>query len=114
MHPPLELTFRGLSPSESISEYVREKAEKLESAFERITSCRIAIDAPHQHHRGGVPYRVRIDLHVPGHELVAGEHPSNDAAHADVYAAVDDAFHDATRLLRDLKERRRDAKRHPS
>ncbi len=115
MHPPIELTFRGLAPSDAISEYVHKKAEKLESSFDRITSCRIAIEAPQHHHRhGGMPYRVRIDLHVPGHEVVSGDHPSNDATHADLYAAVDDAFRDAQRMLHDLAEKRRDDKRRPA
>ena len=107
---PIQLTFRGLAPSEPISDYTRKKAEKLETFYDRITSCRIALEARTHRHHHGKPYRVRIDLTVPGHELVAGG-ATDDGTHDDLYAAIDDAFDDAQRVLLDFTRKRRDAER---
>lgn len=103
----LQLTFRELGPSEAIAAYVEEKASKLGNFFERVMTCRIVVEAPHRHHRNGRIYRVRIDLVVPGAELVAGGFPETDVQHQDVYAAIDDAFDDAARVLSDYARRRR-------
>jgi ribosomal subunit interface protein len=102
-----QLTFRELNPSDAIAAYVGEKAAKLSTFFDRIIACRVAVEAPHRHHRQGRVYRVRIDIVVPGVELVAGSAPEADVRHQDVYAAIDDAFDDAERVLSDYARRRR-------
>jgi ribosome-associated translation inhibitor RaiA len=48
---------------------------------------------------------VRIDLTIPGFELIAGSVRKDDDMHEDAYAAIDDAFEDAQRLLNDHYER---------
>ena len=104
---PLKITFRDIDPSSAIDAYVRTKAEKLETLFDRITNCRVAIEAPHRHKTHGRPYRVRVDIHVPGAELVVDRAPDADPDHKDVYAAIDAAFDDAKRQLHDYVARRR-------
>ena len=37
--------------------------------------CRVIVEAPHRHHRKGKAYEVRIDLTVPGGELVINRSP---------------------------------------
>ena len=122
---PLQITFRNMAPSESIEKHVREKAAKLESFCERITGCRVIVEAPHRHHHKGKAYQVRIDLSVPGSDifinrpskrlhavklndarksdkdLVENHEPSKHGAHADVYVAIRDAFNAAGRKLQD-------------
>ena len=105
----LQVTFREVPHSDAIEAYVRRKAEKLPTFYDRITSCRVAIESPHNHRRHGKLYRVRVDMGVPGTELVAGDDPRFD----DAYAAIDDAFDAARRLLLDWVQRRRgDVKYH--
>jgi ribosomal subunit interface protein len=101
------ITFRGFDSSETIASYVREKVDKLDTFFRRIVSCRVAVESPHRHHHQGKRYRVRIDLVVPGGELVAGGSPAADDRSTDAYAAVDDAFDDAGRVLQDFARKRR-------
>jgi cold shock CspA family protein/ribosome-associated translation inhibitor RaiA len=114
MKLPLQITFHGLSHSEPIADYASKRARKLDTFFERIMSCRIAVEAPHRHKHEGRPYRVRIDLGVPGDEIVVGREVGG-RAKEDVYATIDTAFDEAQRKLEDYVRRRRgDVKKHES
>jgi ribosome-associated translation inhibitor RaiA len=129
MEIPLQITFRNMPPSETVEKNIREKTAKLESFYDRLTSCRVTIEAPHRHHHKGKAYEVRIDLTVPGGEIVINHaptrlsalklsevsgsekelsethEPSKHAAHADVYVAIRDAFNAAGRKLQDYARR---------
>jgi ribosome-associated translation inhibitor RaiA len=74
---------------------------ELEKVFDRITSCRVMIEAPHQHQRKGRLFHVRVDLTVPGGELLVRRDPAEHHAHKDVYVAIRDAFDAAVRQLED-------------
>ena len=112
MTSPLQVTFREFDPSTAIEEYVRKRASKLDTFFDRILRCRVVVDVPHRHHQHGKRYQVRIDIAVPGDELVVTRNPDN-LVHEDMYACIDDAFDSAQRLLQDYARRRRyDVKRH--
>lgn len=102
-----------MPPSEALENHIREKAEKLDLFHDNLTSCRVIVEAPHRHHRKGKLYHVRIDITVPGGELVINREPSKRAAHKDVYVAIRDAFGAARRKLQDYRRRqRRDVKAH--
>ena len=101
MELPLQITFRNMDPSESVETNVREKAMKLERLSDRITSCRVVIEAPHRHHKKGKLYNVGIDISIPGKELVVNHNGPKNHAHEDVYVAIRDAFSAATRQLED-------------
>lgn len=101
----LHITFRDDTASEGLRAYVETKAFKLDHSKGRPLRCRVVLEAPHRHQRRGRHYRVRIDLSLPGYELIAGSVRKDDDLHEDAYAAVDDAFHDAQRLLNDHYER---------
>jgi ribosomal subunit interface protein len=98
---PLRITFRDLEHSDAIEASVRRHADKLLTFEARIVSCDVAIEAPHRHKLHGRHYRVRIDLAIPGGELVADRSPEPEKTHEDVYAAIDAAFGHAARRLRD-------------
>jgi ribosomal subunit interface protein len=104
---PLQITFRDMDSSAAIDAYVRARAEKLDALYDRITACRVAIESPHRHKSHGRPYRVRVDINVPGAELVVDRSPDHDLHHKDLYAAIDAAFDDAKRQLHDYVARRR-------
>jgi hypothetical protein len=89
MQTPLQLTFRGIAPSEPIETYVRTGAGKLERFCDRITGCHVMIESPHRHKRHGHHYRIRIDLVVPGDELVVKRDPAEGKEREDLYASVD-------------------------
>jgi ribosomal subunit interface protein len=113
MQLPLQITFHGVQHSDAIEQYVRVRAEKLNTLDGRIMACRVAVELPHRHSQHGEHYRVRIDLTVPGGEVVAERTPGDDRAYEDVYAAIDGAFDDAGRRLQDFVRRQRgDVKDH--
>ena len=76
MQVPLEIVFHNVDRSAAVEAAVRERAAKLEEFAENITSCRVAIEAPHKHHRQGNLYTGRVDLRFPGGEAVANRSPS--------------------------------------
>lgn len=103
MKLPLQLTFRGMDASSAVEEVVRRKAERLERFYSGITSCRVVVELLQKHQQQGRPFGVRIDLTLPGHELVV-----NQVENEDVYIALRDAFDDMTRQIEDLARRQRD------
>jgi cold shock CspA family protein len=79
----------------------------LEQFCDTIISGRIVFEAPHKHHRHGNVYHMRIDLRVPGEELVISRDPGLHSAHTDPYVTLHDAFDEAKRQLQDYVRRRR-------
>ena len=113
MQLPLQITFRYMEPSAAIEARIRERVAKLDRFYDRIMSCRVIVEAPHRHHHQGKLYHVRVDLTVPGGELVVSREPAEHHAHEDVYVAIRDAFDAAQRRLADYARRQRqDVKAH--
>jgi ribosomal subunit interface protein len=110
MKTPLRITFRRLAPTPAITTYVQTRAQKLEQLHRQITALRVAIESPHRHKSHGQHYRVRIDLTVPGADLVVTRSPEAHVANEDLYAALDDAFDRAKRVL--VEEVRRRSGKH--
>lgn len=73
----------------------------MERLYDRITSCRIAVERESLHHNEGGPYRVRLDITVPGSELIA------DKEAEDLNIAIRDAFQAAERQVDEFSQRRR-------
>ena len=73
----------------------------------------VVVEAPHRHSHKGKMYHVRIDLSLPGREIVVGREPEQNHAHEDVYVAIRDAFNAAVRRLEDqTRKMRGDVKTH--
>ncbi len=107
------ITWRHFEPTPKDEEHVQQGLQRLERFFDHILRCEVAIDAPHGHQANGSPYHVRIDITVPGHELVINRDPGDDNAHADLHVAIRDAFKAAERLLkRKVAHLRHDVKSH--
>ncbi len=106
MQVPLDIRFHNLEPSEAVETAIRERAAKLDRLYDRLTSCRVAVEARHKQHRKGNAFTVNIHLGVPQGELNvtrAPEKSAQDYAHPDVYKALRDAFDAAERQLIDYK-----------
>jgi ribosome-associated translation inhibitor RaiA len=120
-----------MQPSEAVASRVRAEAAKLNRYFDRIISCRVVVEAPHRHHQRGAPFHLRIDLGVPGEEIVINHVPSISSAlaqretgkwvkhleavapHKDIYVTIHDGFKAARRRLEDYVRRlRNDIKIH--
>jgi ribosome-associated translation inhibitor RaiA len=124
MELPVQITYRNMEASAAVTARIHEEAAKLDEFFPRITSCRVIVEAPHRHHKWGELFHVRIDLGVPGNELVVSHEPSPHATlghdeaaikkhielhpeHKDIYVAIRDAFASARRRLQDYVRRLR-------
>lgn len=117
-----QITFHNMEPSSEIEAMVLKEASQLERYFSRITSCRVLIEGPGRQHG---TYRIRIDMCVPGEELVVEHNPTLhqtlQAAEAtkktkasepnrqrrDVRLAIHEAFHEVRRRLQDYVRRMR-------
>jgi ribosomal subunit interface protein len=107
MQLPLQITSRKVALTESAEEVIKQKARKLETFYKNVMGCRVMVEAPHRHKHQGVLYNVRIDLTVPGDELVVKREP-----HEDINVAIRDAFDAARRqLLAYSRKRRGEVKR---
>ncbi len=113
MQLPIQITFRNLDRSEAIEAKIRERADKLDQFYDRIMSCRVAVEAQHKHHQHGNSYHIRVDVTVPDGELVASREPDEHHSYTDVYVAIRDAFDAMCRQLEDHARReRRQVKSH--
>jgi cold shock CspA family protein len=113
MDIPLQITWRGLDPSEAVEADIRDKAEKLELFHGHIVSMRVVIERPHRHRHQGNLFHVSLDIKVPGREIAVGRGPAAHQAHEDAYVAIRDAFDAARRQLQDhARVRRGEVKQH--
>ncbi len=103
---PLQITFHDVDKSEALEEKIREAATKLDQFHESIMSCRVVVEAPHRRHRTGKLYHLRVDVSVPGKELVVDREPGDRDSHEDVYVMVRDAFEAMERQLKDYDRKR--------
>jgi len=108
MQIPLQITIHDVEHSEALETHIRDKAKKLDEFFSHIMSCRVVVGVPHKHHTQGKQFNVRIDIGVPGSEIVVNRDHDED-----VYVALRDAFDAAKRQLEDYARKHRgDVKTH--
>ena len=102
------ISFHQIPHSDALEADIRSRVQDLEEIFDRVTSCRVVIEEPHRHHQQGRLFEVRVELHVPGHEIIAGRSPADGRSeHQDAHVAVRDAFLAAQRQLEHYVGRRR-------
>src|SRR5262245_48549211 len=97
----LELRQKDVTLPPAMADEVMERARRLERHVDRITRCRVTIEGSGKHHRQGW-YSVKIDLLVPGTEIVIHK---QEALNLDL--ALKKAFEAAERRLEDRQSRRR-------
>ena len=115
---PVQISFRNMAVSSALEQEVRERVEWLDSFHPRIVGCRVVLQAPHRHrHR---PLHLRIELSLPGEDVVIEHEPPLDATarsasrprpdgdgHQDAYVVIHEAFDLARRRLEDVVRRQR-------
>ncbi len=131
MELPTQITFRNMESSENVKEWIRLEAGKLETFYKPIMGCRVAVEVPHRHRRKGAAYGVRIDLTLPGGEIVVKRAPTMahrlrqvretavskqkefDAPRKNLRIAISQAFQAACRQLQEYaRKQRREVKTH--
>ena len=121
------ITLRGVERTSELEAAVYAHIKKLETYYRSITGCRVLVELLQRHHEAGNHYHVRIDLTVPGEEIVVAHEASLRATAQDVDAkkltkqaepqperkhvlvAVREAFDIARRQLQDHARRHRGA-----
>lgn len=98
---PMQLTVRGGPSSPALESHIRNKCQKLPHVCRRINSCRVVIEVTHKGKIQGKLYNVRIDVTVPGKELVVTK-----KFNYDVYVAIRDAFLAISRQLEEHARKR--------
>jgi hypothetical protein len=122
---PLQVTFRNMQHSAEVEDWIRAEAEKLETFYHGIIGCRVELEVPHRHHKKGKPLHIRIDLTLPGKEIVikrepvvihrtpvyaepaASSHAQTASPHRDLHLVIHDAFKAAGRRVQDFARRQR-------
>lgn len=109
----LDVTFRDMPSSDAVIAAAQRWANRLGKLDTRIERCSVVIDRPHQRHRQGAQFHIRIELIRPDRTISVARDAGLDGAHEDVYVALSDAFRAARRQLQDHTQiRRGDVKAH--
>ena len=96
---PVQITFRHMESSAAVETRVRELTDHLGNFSDRIQGCRVVVDSPHRHQHQGKVFNVKVQLALPGEDVVVDmERPQRDG-HEDVYVVIRDAFDAARRQL---------------
>ena len=97
MAAPIKVSARNLTLAATDEAAILRAARKLERFYDRIVGCRVVVEAEHRYPSGrDVSYAVRVDVTLPGTELVI-THQS----HRDLLTAVQEAFDAAQRRVED-------------
>jgi cold shock CspA family protein/ribosome-associated translation inhibitor RaiA len=104
MQVPLQITAHDFPLPAPLEEEIRAKAAKLDTYYEGIMRCHVVVAAPVGHHRRGGPYTVRIDVTVPGTELVVNRQEDEELP-----VAIRNAFDAMRRRLEDYARHQRGA-----
>ena len=102
-----QISFDDIPVDPAVRDAVLEHIDRLEGFHRRITGCHVVVAQPHRHHREGRLYSVRVDVRVPGGEIVVNREHHLDHAHEDVFVALRDSFAAARRQLEDHARRQR-------
>jgi len=101
MQIPLQIVADGLELGGTELGMIRSHAEKLERFFGRVLGCTVTVTVPNRWPQDGPKmYGVRIDLTVPGEELVIHRQPNEH-----LQDALQKAFRVAGRRLQDYARR---------
>jgi putative FmdB family regulatory protein len=67
-----QITYRNVRPTPYIESAVFHEVAKLDRYARHLTGCHVMIEIPHHHRRGPHPYHVRVELTLPGAQVVVG------------------------------------------
>jgi ribosome-associated translation inhibitor RaiA len=100
MQNPVEIVLRGIPQSGALERYIGEQARKLDLVCDRLLSCHVVAEALHRQKQQAPRFAVRLNITLPGTEVVVNREHGED-----VYMAVRDAFEAADLQLKDHMRR---------
>jgi ribosomal subunit interface protein len=98
----MQITLRHVERSDALESRIRRSVRKLERLYGGILGSRIVVEAPHNRQQQGRQFSVRVEVKVPGNDIVV-----NREHHEDPYVALRDAFSAAGRQVEDYARRQR-------
>ena len=115
MQIPTQVVFHGIDKSEAVEDKIRERTDKLEHFFDRITGCRVVVESHHKSHSNmnanGAPFHLSVHLSVPGEELVVRRDPKETKLHEDIQISIRDVFDTMERRLKSYASKRKEIDR---
>jgi ribosomal subunit interface protein len=106
----IQMTFRDFPPTDAIRSHVEKHAAKLLERVDNVVSAHVTLSMPHRHHQHGNAFHVTINVVLPGDEILVCARDEAEG-HVDLYVAINDAFDDAARQMREhARIRRADAR----
>ena len=96
---PVNITFRHMESSAAVETRIGELAAHLGTFSDRIQSCKVVVDSPHRHHHQGKVFNVKVQLTLPGDDVVVDMERPDRAGHEDIYVVLRDAFDAARRQM---------------
>ncbi len=109
MQVPAEITFKNYEPSELVRAEIAKQTGKLEKFSNRLTSCRVILQAPQTRHRKGEPFKLNLEVAMPQHKDIIVTRSHGDVSeHEHVLVAIRDAFDAAGRQIEDAMRDLRD------
>ncbi|MDP1731056.1 MAG: cold shock domain-containing protein [Devosia sp.] len=113
MEIPIQIGFRGMDTAPEIEEMLSRHLKALENRFGRITSGRLVLTGPGQHHRTGGLYDVHVQLTLPdGKSVAVARTDDGDERYSNLHFAINDAFKRARRRLQDQVRRLQNQMKH--
>jgi ribosome-associated translation inhibitor RaiA len=94
---PLQITVLNVPRSAALEARVRKMADKLEKIHSRIVSCRVNIEELRRHRSTARLFHVRVDLRIPGKEIVSNHRHAKDA-----HVALRESFLSLRRQLEEV------------
>lgn len=94
MNYPIHIRFVGLEPSTTLTAAAEVLAHGLPWAESEIMVCWVGIHCDAEYALAGGAYSVRVDVSIPGYDLVTRR-----VQHQDVHQALGHAFEDMARQL---------------
>jgi hypothetical protein len=103
MSSPLTLTFRHLPRSGALEASARDVGDRLQRLNDRMTACHIVFEGAPEG-AGGLPFRVKIHVSVPGAQIHAESAQPLEQGRAVPHSPLRSAYENAKRQLAKLKQ----------
>jgi len=103
MSSPVTMTFRHLPRSGALEASAREVGDRLQRLHEGMTACHIVFEGTPEG-AGGVPFRVKIHVSVPGAQIHAESMREPGNGQTALHSPLRSAYENAQRQLAKFKQ----------
>lgn len=100
MSVSVDMTFRDMSPNDTLRDLCEEHVEKLGDHTPELQRVEVIVANPHHHSEHAHTVHVTLKAHVPGGKNLVVNHNSDDPKFKQADVALRDAFRALERQLR--------------